>query len=258
MSMTATDVLECLHARYPDDRYCKVVEAPLDAGRQGCKMDLVAIGLRASLKYEIDAIEVKVSLGDFRREIERRTWVVLDADGTIVTHPPTRCRGDEIVEHSTHLDEPDQFTTTDEDGTTHTGYRYNCARVWTRDGGHPRPWRVERIVETDTGKSAPWRAVAHRFWVATPVPLASKIMGLMPDGWGLLACEGGASRVVVRPTKLTPRAPTWRECIGLIRASADAGTMVRVREFDKGARAAYDHAQIAESLRDPWLPGRPL
>lgn len=67
--MNAADVRAALDARWPDTEYLKIREAPQDASRQGSKIDLLVISLWASRGFELDAVEIKVSLGDARLEI---------------------------------------------------------------------------------------------------------------------------------------------------------------------------------------------
>lgn len=237
--MKAQDVLACLQSQYPDDRYCTVLEAPLDAGRQGTKIDLLAIGLWSSLEFLLDAVEVKVSLGDFRNEVERRRWVVRDANGREVHSPRTRADGELLL---------------DPDSWLGSAYRRHIDVP-------AEPWTLEREVLEDYGKSREWREVAHRFWIACPLPLAQKVEPLLPDGWGLYACAGGRTQVVRRATvNYQARPLSWRESIGLIRASADAGAANRARAFDKGAQAARKVEGLEPlSQSQLWrLPGRPL
>lgn len=64
--MNAAEVHEALAARWPDEEYLKIKEAPADDGRN---IDLLVLSLWKSRGYEIDAVEIKVSLADARREI---------------------------------------------------------------------------------------------------------------------------------------------------------------------------------------------
>lgn len=68
--MNAADVLDALGTRWPDSEYLKITEAPQDAMRQGRKLDLVAVSLWKSRGYQIDGVEVKVSVSDARKEID--------------------------------------------------------------------------------------------------------------------------------------------------------------------------------------------
>lgn len=238
--MKAQDVLACLRTQYPDDRYCTMLEAPLDAARQGTKIDLLAIGLWSSLGYQLDAVEVKVSLGDFRNEVERRRWVVRDALGREVYAPRSRRDGEDVLD-------PDSWL--------------GVAVRRHRDGDMAEPWVLEREVVEDLSKSAAWRQAAHRFWIACPLPLAVKVEPLLPAGWGLYACSTGRTQVMRRPAVNHQARPlSWRECIGLIRASADAGPAALARAFDKGAQAARRDALLEplDQVQLYRLPGRPL
>jgi hypothetical protein len=68
---TADDVVSVLCAkRWPDQAYVVLTEVPAgDPARQGRRADLVALGAWRSRGYEIDAVEVKVSVSDWRREL---------------------------------------------------------------------------------------------------------------------------------------------------------------------------------------------
>lgn len=66
---TAREVLDVVRRRWPDDQYLTVEEAPEGAGRNGRRIDLLAISQWKSRGYEIDAVEVKVSVSDWRREL---------------------------------------------------------------------------------------------------------------------------------------------------------------------------------------------
>ena len=66
---TARDVLDACHKRWPDGDFVKVEEAPLTADRMGRKLDLVVLSCWQSRGFERIGVEVKVSVGDFRREL---------------------------------------------------------------------------------------------------------------------------------------------------------------------------------------------
>lgn len=68
---TAADVVSVLCAkRWPEDAYVVLTEAPAgDPARQGRKADLVALSAWRSRGYEVDAVEVKTSMSDWRREL---------------------------------------------------------------------------------------------------------------------------------------------------------------------------------------------
>lgn len=70
--MTAADVRAACRTRWADSEYLVIDEAPQDSGRQGRKIDLLVVSLWKSRRHELDAVEVKVSLSDFRLEIEGR------------------------------------------------------------------------------------------------------------------------------------------------------------------------------------------
>lgn len=76
-SMSAADVMSALRLRWPESEYVHVPEAPQDSGRQGRKIDLLVISMWRSRGHERDAVEVKVSMSDLRREIaqpEKADW----------------------------------------------------------------------------------------------------------------------------------------------------------------------------------------
>lgn len=67
--MTAAEIMDALRKRWPDSEYVHVPEAPLDSGRQGRKVDLLVISMWSSRGHERDAVEIKVSMSDFRKEL---------------------------------------------------------------------------------------------------------------------------------------------------------------------------------------------
>lgn len=76
-AMSAADVMSALRLRWPESEYVHVPEAPQDSGRQGRKIDLLVISMWHSRRHERDAVEVKVSMSDLRREIgqpEKADW----------------------------------------------------------------------------------------------------------------------------------------------------------------------------------------
>lgn len=68
--VTSKDVIEALHSRYPDGKYLKILEAPQDSQRQGRKIDMLVINKWQSRGLMREAIEIKVSVSDFRTELE--------------------------------------------------------------------------------------------------------------------------------------------------------------------------------------------
>lgn len=68
--MKADDIYQALSGRWHDSEYICIREAPEDSARMGRKIDLLVLSVWSSRGYEIDAVEVKVSLADARREIE--------------------------------------------------------------------------------------------------------------------------------------------------------------------------------------------
>lgn len=69
--MTADQVRACLALRWPDSEYLSIAEAPEDSSRSGRKIDLLVISLWQSRGLQRDAVEIKVSMGDWRRELKR-------------------------------------------------------------------------------------------------------------------------------------------------------------------------------------------
>ena len=58
-----------LCGRWPDEEYLLIPEAPDGPTRTGRKVDLLVVSLWASRGYQLDAVEVKVSMRDWRREL---------------------------------------------------------------------------------------------------------------------------------------------------------------------------------------------
>lgn len=91
---TAAEVRDRLHGRWPDSEYLHIEEAPEDSGRQGRKIDVLVVSLWRSRGLAVDAVEVKVSMSDFRTEIKNvhkadfwwehsdRFWVAMPASLT--------------------------------------------------------------------------------------------------------------------------------------------------------------------------------
>lgn len=65
---TADAVRECLTLRWPDGDYLHIAEAPQDSSRMGRKIDVLVVALWQSRGLERDAVEIKVSLSDWKRE----------------------------------------------------------------------------------------------------------------------------------------------------------------------------------------------
>lgn len=68
VAWSADMVRERLTRRWPDGDYLHIAEAPQDSSRQGRKIDVLVIALWQSRGLERDAVEVKVSLLDWKRE----------------------------------------------------------------------------------------------------------------------------------------------------------------------------------------------
>jgi hypothetical protein len=110
------------------------------------------------------------------------------------------------------------------------------------------PIEVRTTVTPSMAKSADWRRHAHRFWIAAPVQLATKIanMGRLPLGWGLLAVSPGKSIVLAKPT-LNPNPEPFNQVamLGMLRAAADAGLNVMQRRYEDGFAAGKAAAERA-------------
>ena len=171
-AMTAAGVRAALARRWPDDQCLHVYEAPSDAMRQGPKIDVLVVSLWHSKRYELDAVEIKVSMNDWQRELKNPT------------------------------------------------------------------------------KSWFWRTHAHRFWVAAPEGLATRIAATAPDGWGVLSCTPSATRVLRKPEKREPDPLPWPTTVGVLRAAADCGFNALNRARGEGFRAGVAHASAATASTD--------
>lgn len=89
--MTAETIIDSLALRWPDAEYLSVREAPEFSDRGGRKIDLLVLSLWRSRGLGIDAIEIKASLSDWKRELQnahkadfwwrhsQRFWVAVPA-----------------------------------------------------------------------------------------------------------------------------------------------------------------------------------
>lgn len=76
-AMTAGDVAVALHQRWNPEEFVHVAEAPDSADRGGRKLDVVVFSCWKSRGFELDGVEIKVSLGDLKRELanaEKADW----------------------------------------------------------------------------------------------------------------------------------------------------------------------------------------
>lgn len=74
---TAAQVKDALASRWPTDSHVLIEEAPQAADRGGRKIDLLVVSCWASRGYARDAVEVKVSVSDWRAELknpEKADW----------------------------------------------------------------------------------------------------------------------------------------------------------------------------------------
>lgn len=67
--MTAADVRASLALRWPDSEYLSIEEAPQGSDRGGRKLDLLVVSLWRSRGLQVDGVEIKVSLSDWKREL---------------------------------------------------------------------------------------------------------------------------------------------------------------------------------------------
>jgi hypothetical protein len=235
---TASRVSAALTARWPDDRYLHVYEAPLHSDRQGGAIDVAVFALWRSLRHEIDAIEVKVSYSDWCKEWRRVEWRVTEHTGRTIAHhrQPTE---QSLAYHA------------GEDYIDDYGHGY-ARRHW---GDNPPPadfWPlVERIESVATWKSEDWRKHCHRFWVAAPAGLAIKIAQDVKDkpeldGWGVIGVDDSGSHVLVKPKNLTPKPLAGPQWIGIVRAAADSGVQALFRAEARGYQRARQEADRSE------------
>lgn len=211
--MTAADVRRVLTRRWPDDQYLHVYEAPLDWARMGTKIDVLVIALWRSKGHTVDAVEVKVSYGDWRKEIARTEWRVAGR--------------------------PTAFD---------TKFRAEMSRHSQYDRVHACYGLPERHVVPNSTKSALWREHCDRFWIACPAPLAAKIAPELPERWGLIGCDERGTQCVVPALTNTRKPFSWQATIGIIRAAADSGGQAlwraEQRGFDRGCE--FVRSELAE------------
>jgi hypothetical protein len=67
--MNAQMVKDCLARKWPDGDYLLIEEAPEDSRRGGRKIDLLVLSLWPSRGLTLDAVEIKVSMSDWKREL---------------------------------------------------------------------------------------------------------------------------------------------------------------------------------------------
>ena len=163
--MTSTDVRQALLGRWPPSEYVSINEAPQSSDRQGRKLDVLVVSLWRSRGYELDGVEIKVSVSDWRRELK------------------------------------------------------------------------------EPAKADWWWEHVHRFWVAVPSKIAATVRTELPSGWGLLSCTPERVTEVCKPEKHSPVAMPWGTCIGLFRASADAGWNALEYAENKGVARGRELAQ---------------
>lgn len=67
--MKAEQIREALYRRWPTDEYVTLTEVPDGVTRMGRKIDVVAISCWKSRGYAVDAVEVKVTMSDYMKEL---------------------------------------------------------------------------------------------------------------------------------------------------------------------------------------------
>lgn len=107
-------------------------------------------------------------------------------------------------------------------------------------------WRTElKAIE----KADFWFRHVHRFWIAAPADLAKKIKPEAPAPWGLLSCaewEGdtpGRVTVLKKPERHDAEPLPWSTTVGIMRASADAGSNALQRAEQAGYRRGEEDAK---------------
>ena len=225
--MNVEDVKARLTGRWPDDRWLHVYEAPTRHDRQGGAIDVLLLGLWQSDGHEIDAIEVKVSYSDWTKEWRQVGWHITDHNG--VLHQYSTKPRDYQLDYYTGVD-------------ARSERRYAHA-AYVPDDFVPT---VERVVTINTSKSIDWRQRAHRFWVAAPAKLATKIKLDVESitelaGWGVLAVDdNGQTRILVKPAKQNNPTPlTNKQWLGIVRAAANSGFQALQRAEHRGENAGY-------------------
>lgn len=223
--MNAQTIRDALTRRWPDSEYLHIYEAPLDAWRQGTKIDVLVVALWQSRGYELDAVEVKVSYSDWRNEVCRREWAVVGPNGERTGYR-TKPSG-WVLQHAVEG-------------------RYGGLRG---DEGVGEPATIERRDVATSAKSHAWRQHAHRFWVACPAALALRIRPELPTGWGLIAVsEDGSCSIGVKATRREPTPMTWPMAIGIMRASADAGHVALQRAYERGRKSHVEAVDGQQQL----------
>lgn len=89
---TAAQVRQALMGRWPVTEYLHIAEAPMRSDRGGRKLDVVVVSLWASRGLQLDGVEIKVSMSDWKRELDNpdkadwwwrhvhRFWIAAPAD----------------------------------------------------------------------------------------------------------------------------------------------------------------------------------
>lgn len=237
--MTAEDVKRALAARWPDDRYLHVYEAPEDKSRQGSKIDMLVMGLWSSQGLYRHAVEVKVSYSDWTKEWRRKEWTWTEPNGHERTMPnkPSAWWIEEMERRAER-----------------------AGIEWTLG------LRSTTIV--DTSKSLVWRQHADYFWVAAPLDLARKIKADIeanPEmaGWGVIGVTAVDTRVLLDAERnKTPRDWPRGMWLGIIRAAADSGFQALIRAeqrgYERALRDAKEQAQREAKRRREQEAALPL
>lgn len=223
--MNADEVKARLVGRWPDDQFLHVYEAPVDASRQGAKIDVLVFGLWRSKGWTVDAVEVKVSYSDWCREWRRTVNWLNRHDGP--REWPRR---------------PDQRTLDRWTCGTDECVAYDRIRARFNDPPVPEGFTATGSVtwRIDTSKNAPIRQHAHRFWIAAPVHLAQRIAAdceIVPAcrTWGVIAVDTRGTGILRQPTtNPNPKPFAHPHWLGLLRTAADSGFQALQRAEQRG------------------------
>lgn len=232
--MNAAEVKAALAVKWPDSRHLHVYEAPLDHGRQGCKIDVLVMGLWQSDGHHLDAVEIKVSYSDWCKEWRRTEWDIVKHDGQRLACR-TKPTDWALQQHSSRM-------------SSYTKVHLRTSGLEAQIPPDDFEPAVERRHVIDTSKNAAWRLHAHRFWIAAPLGLAEKIardIQATPEmaGWGVISVQPYAAGVMVKPHTRTPRPLTYRQHLGITRAAADSGANALMRAEMSGRNEGHKEAR---------------
>lgn len=120
------------------------------------------------------------------------------------------------------------------------------SRGFERDGVEIKvsvaDWRREF---NNPAKADWWFGHCHRFWLAAPAKVAAKILGEVPETWGVLACSADEVKVLRKAPKHDAETLPTTAWVGLLRASADAGRGALDRAESRGHTRGYQAGKEA-------------